>query len=91
MSISLGSALPYLKSGQIREMSAWFAVFAPRGTPPELIGSLNQRLQAALDDPKVRQRLLDVGAEPGGGSSESAAERSSALGQVIREAGIKLE
>jgi tripartite-type tricarboxylate transporter receptor subunit TctC len=122
MSISLGSALPYLKTGQIRplaaaakerlaglpdvptsaqaglpgwEMSAWFAVFAPKGTPPELVGLLNQRLQAALDDPKLRQRLLDLGAEPGGGSPESTAARLRAdhrlWGQVIRETGIKLE
>jgi tripartite-type tricarboxylate transporter receptor subunit TctC len=122
MSISIGSARPYLKSGQIRplaaaakqrlaglpdvptsaeaglpgwEMSAWFAVFAPKGTPPGVIRLLNQRLQAAIDDPKTRQRLSDIGAEPGGGSPESAAERFRAdyrlWGQVIKEAGIKLE
>jgi len=122
MSISVGSALPYLKTGQIRplaaaakerlaglpdvptsaqaglpgwEMSAWFAVFVPKGAPPEVIRLLNLRLQAALDDAKLRQRLLDLGAEPGGGSPESAAERLRAdhrlWGQVIREAGIKLE
>jgi tripartite-type tricarboxylate transporter receptor subunit TctC len=122
MSISLGSALPYLKTGQIRplaaaakerlaglpdvptsaqaglpgwEMSAWFAVFAPRGTPPEVIRLLNSRLQAALDDPKLRQRLFDLGAEPGGGSPDSTTERLRAdhrlWGQVIRDAGIKLE
>jgi len=77
------------------EMSAWFAVFAPKGTPPEVIGLLNQRLQAALDDPKLRRRLLDLGAEPGGGPPESASERLRAdhrlWGQVIREAEITLE
>jgi tripartite-type tricarboxylate transporter receptor subunit TctC len=122
MSISLGSAQPYLRSGQIRplaaaakerlaglpdvptsaqaglpgwEMSAWFAVFAPKGTPADVVRLLNQRLQAALDEPKMRQRLLELGAEPGGGSSEAATERLRAdyrlWGQVIREAGIKLE
>jgi tripartite-type tricarboxylate transporter receptor subunit TctC len=122
MSISFGSALPYLKTGQIRplaaaakerlaglpevptsaqaglpgwEMSAWFAVFAPRGTPPDVSRFLNRQLQSAIDDPKVRQRLLDLGTEPGGGSPESAAERLRAdhklWGQVIRDAGIKLE
>jgi len=122
MSISLGSALPYLKTGQVRplaaaakerlaglpdvptsaqaglpgwEMSAWFAVFAPKATPSEVVRLLNHRLQAALDDPKLRQRLLDLGAEPGGGSPEATAERLRAdhrlWGQVIRDAGIKLE
>jgi tripartite-type tricarboxylate transporter receptor subunit TctC len=76
-------------------MSAWFAVFAPKGTPADVVRLLNQRLQAALDEPKMRQRLLELGAEPGGGSSEAASERLRAdyrlWGQVIREAGIKLE
>ena len=122
MSISLGSALPYLKTGQIRplataakerlaglpdvptsaqaglpgwEMSAWFAVFAPGGAPPEVVRLLNRQLQSAIDDPKVRQRLLDLGTEPGGGTAEATAERLRAdhklWGQVIRDAGIKLE
>ena len=122
MSISLGSALPYLKTGQIRplaaatkerlgglpdvptsaqaglpgwEMSAWFAVFAPKGTPSDVSRFLNRHLQSAIDDPKVRQRLLDLGTEPGGGSPEATAERLRAdhrlWGQVIRDAGIKLE
>jgi tripartite-type tricarboxylate transporter receptor subunit TctC len=122
MSISLGSARPYLKSAQIRplaaagkqrlaglpevptsaeagvpgwEMSAWFCVFAPKGTPQEIIRLLNERLQAVIEEPKARQRLLDIGAEPGGGAAETAAERFRAdyrmWGQLIREAGIKLE
>src|ERR1044072_821458 len=122
MSISLGSALPYLKTGQIRplaaapkerlggwpdvptsaqaglpgwEMSAWFAVFAPKGTPSDVSRFLNRHLQSAIDDPKVRQRLPDLGTEPGAGSPEATAERLRAdhrlWGQVIRAAGITLE
>ena len=122
MSISLGSARPYLKSAQIRplaaaakqrlaglpevptsaeagvpgwEMSAWFCVFAPKGTPHEIIRLLNERLQVVIEEPKARQRLLEIGAEPGGGAAETAAERFRAdyrmWGQLIREAGIKLE
>jgi tripartite-type tricarboxylate transporter receptor subunit TctC len=77
------------------EMSAWFGVFVPRGTSPETVRLLNQRLQAVLDEPKTLQRLLEVGAEPIGGSSESFAERYRAdhrmWGQFIRETGIKTE
>ena len=122
MSISLGSARPYLKSGQIRalaagakhrlaglpevptsaeagvpgwEMSAWFGIFAPKETPPAILRLLNERMQAVIDDPKTRQRLLEIGAEPVGGSVESFSERFRSdyrmWGQVIRESGIKLE
>jgi len=77
------------------QMSAWFGLFAPRGTPPEIVRYLNQSLQAVLDDPKTGERLLQAGADPIGGSSESFAERYRAdhkmWGEFIREAGIKME
>ncbi|MBV9191249.1 MAG: tripartite tricarboxylate transporter substrate binding protein [Betaproteobacteria bacterium] len=77
------------------EMSAWFGLFAPRGTPAEIMRTLNQSLQAVLDDPKTRERLSQAGAEPIGGSSESCAERYRAdhkmWGEFIRDAGITME
>jgi len=77
------------------EMSAWFGVFAPRGTPPEIVRLLNDRLQGLLEEPKTGQRLLEVGADPIGGSSESFAERYRAdhrmWGEFIKETGIKPE
>jgi len=122
MSMAVGSARPYLKTGQLRplaagakhrlanlpqvpsaaeagvagwEMSAWFGVFAPRGTPMEVVRLLNQHLQALLEDSKVRERLYDAGAEPVGGSAEAFAERYRAdhrrWGQFIREIGLKTE
>ena len=122
MSMAVGSARPYLKTGQLKplaagakhrlsslpelptaaeagvpgwEMSAWFGVFAPRGTPDETVRLLNGKLQAALDEPAVRQKLGEVGAEPIGGSVESFVERYRAdykmWGNFIRETGIKQE
>ena len=77
------------------EMSAWFGLFAPRGTSAEVVRILNQSLQVVLDDPKTRERLAQAGAEPIGGSSESFAERYRAdhkmWGEFIRETGIKQE
>ena len=77
------------------EMSAWFGVFAPRGTSAEIVRNLNQSLQGVLDDPKTRERLSQAGADPIGGSSESFAERYRAdykmWGEFIREAGIRME
>jgi len=42
-------------------MSGWFGLFAPKGTPAEVIGKLNAAMVAALADPKVRARLADFG------------------------------
>ena len=122
MSMAIGSARPYLKSGQLRplaagakhrlanlpdvpsaaeagvagwEMSAWFGIFAPRGTPGEIVRTLNEKLQATIEDPAVRQRFSDAGAETLGGSAETFAERYRAdhrmWGQFIRETGIRTE
>lgn len=77
------------------EMSAWFGVFAPRDTDPEIVRLLNAKLQQVIDDPKTRERLLEIGAEPLGGPANAFAERVRAdyryWGQVVRESGIKLE
>ena len=43
--------------------SRWHALWAPRGTPREVVGRLNAALVAALADPAVRARLEDLGQE----------------------------
>jgi tripartite-type tricarboxylate transporter receptor subunit TctC len=43
------------------EVSAWNAVFAPKGTPPEAVAKLTDALDKALDDQNTRKRLLDLG------------------------------
>jgi tripartite-type tricarboxylate transporter receptor subunit TctC len=77
------------------EMSAWFGIFAPKDTPPGVVRLLNERLQAVVDEPKTKQRLFEIGAEPVGGSVESFSERFRSdfrmWGQVIKESGIELE
>jgi tripartite-type tricarboxylate transporter receptor subunit TctC len=41
--------------------SAWFGIFAPKGTPAEIIDRLNAATVQALADPAVRSRLADLG------------------------------
>ena len=41
--------------------SAWFGLFAPRGTPNDIIGKLNAAVVDALADPAVRSRLVQLG------------------------------
>jgi tripartite-type tricarboxylate transporter receptor subunit TctC len=70
--------VPTTKEGGLPdfEVSAWNALFAPKGTPKELVGKLNAALVKALDDGATRQRLLDLGAtvpDAAGRSSEALA------------------
>lgn len=77
------------------QMTTWFGLFAPRGTSPKLVNFINGKMQALIDDPKGRQRLADFGCEPVGGSAKSFGElvRSDykLWGQLVKEAGVKLE
>ena len=45
------------------KVSAWNAVFAPKGTPEPVVKKLNAALAKALDDDNVRKRLLDLGSD----------------------------
>ncbi len=45
------------------QVSAWNAVFAPKGTPPAVVAKLADALSRALDDPSTRKRLLDLGGD----------------------------
>jgi tripartite-type tricarboxylate transporter receptor subunit TctC len=43
------------------EASVWFGVGAPKNTPAAIIDKLNKELNAALTDPKIKARLVDLG------------------------------
>jgi tripartite-type tricarboxylate transporter receptor subunit TctC len=43
------------------EMSIWAGIFAPKGTPKDVIDKLARALDQALDDPGVNKRLADLG------------------------------
>ena len=43
------------------QVSAWNAIFAPKGTPAEVVAKLNGALVKALDDAPTRKRLEELG------------------------------
>jgi tripartite-type tricarboxylate transporter receptor subunit TctC len=42
-------------------VSYWHGLWAPKGTPKEIVAKLNAALVSALAEPQVRQRLADMG------------------------------
>jgi tripartite-type tricarboxylate transporter receptor subunit TctC len=77
------------------EASAWYGVGAPRGTPAEIIDKLNQAINAALADPALEARLIDIGGTTLPGSpadlGKFMAQETEKWGKVVKFAGIKPE
>ncbi len=48
------------------DADTWFGLFAPRGTPRDLVMRIRDDVAAVLQIPEVRQRLLDIGGNPSG-------------------------
>lgn len=74
---------------------AWIGLFAPRGTPPEIVTRINAALNAALADPATRERMTSRGDEPGGGTPEDMARMMAQdyarWGEVVRANNIRAE
>lgn len=77
------------------ESVAWFGILAPANTPKSIIDQLSAEVIAALASPALRQRLIDLGAEPLGSSPEEFATFVKADDErwrkLIGEIGIRLE
>ncbi len=71
----------------------WYALVAPRGTPPAIVDMLNRDVIGILHAPETRRRLEDLSLMPAGGTpAETArffAEETSVWGEVIRQANIQ--
>ena len=46
------------------EVTTWFGIGAPKGTPAPIVERLNRENNAGLNDPKIKTRLADLGGEP---------------------------
>jgi tripartite-type tricarboxylate transporter receptor subunit TctC len=62
------------------QATGWNAMFAPKGTPKEIVDRLNTAARAALNDPTTRKRFLDLGAE----LPDEAGQTPAALGELVR-------
>ena len=74
---------------------SWLALFAPAGTPKEIVNKVSAESVRILKLPDVKERLLAQGAEPIGSTPEQLATILSAdiakYAKVIRESGYKPE
>ena len=77
------------------ETYEWNAVFAPAGTPPEIVTRLNTELNKALRSPDIQERLFQIGAEPAPGTPKElddyVRKELAKWAKVVKEVGIKVE
>jgi len=66
------------------EATAWFGIGMPKGTPREIINKVNAEVNRALADPKMRERLAELGGKPIAGTPED-------FGRVIAAETLKWE
>lgn len=73
----------------------WFGILAPAGTAKEVVAKLNTEFNKALQQPELRKRLDDEGAEPAGGTPEQFAalirDDIARWGKIVRESGVRLD
>jgi tripartite-type tricarboxylate transporter receptor subunit TctC len=69
--------VPTMKEAGINgmEAGAWFGLFAPKGTPPEVIRKLNETVAMILREKSVQEGFDQQGADPMGGSPEQFAKK----------------
>ena len=79
-------------------LPGWFGLFAPKGTPKDVIGKLNAAMVEALADPAIRARFSDLGLDVASREQQTpeglAAFHKSEIERwwpIIRAAGIKAE
>jgi tripartite-type tricarboxylate transporter receptor subunit TctC len=77
------------------DISLWYGVVAPGGTPQAIVQRLNTELAKILDMPDVRKSLVEQGADIAGGTPAAfdrfMREEQARWGAVIKQAGIRPE
>ncbi|MDM9561871.1 Bug family tripartite tricarboxylate transporter substrate binding protein [Bordetella petrii] len=75
------------------DLTAWFSFVAPRGTPPEVLATLQQALATTLQDQQVRDKLLAMGIEPRSGTAQELTEQirteQPVIEQLVEQAGLE--
>ena len=77
------------------EAGSWFGYFAPKGTPPEVVATLNKAVNEIIAVPAMEAQLVKEGADPAGGTPQQFAQfvqrEFEKWRQVVQDSGAKAE
>jgi tripartite-type tricarboxylate transporter receptor subunit TctC len=101
-SIQRSAALPDLPTiaesgGAMKgfDASSWFGLFAPAGTPMDIVNRINQETAKSFQSPAFKERLLSQGAIPGGQPpaefAKFIATETKKWSQVVKVSGAKVD
>ena len=79
----------------LEDMSVWLGLVAPKGTPPAIIGKIQQKVAQILSDPAMREKSERTGASPVTSTPEQFGrfirEEADRWSRVLKETGIKYD
>jgi tripartite-type tricarboxylate transporter receptor subunit TctC len=77
------------------EVSVWFGISGPKGTPPDIVEKLNAAVNAVLAKPELKARFHDLGGEAMPMSPAEfghlVADETAKWAKVVKSAGLKVE
>ena len=77
------------------DVNVWLGLFAPKGTSPKIVATINAEVNKVLKMPDIRDKLANAGITPAGGTSEAFAEfvrtDYANWGKVVKASGVKLQ
>lgn len=94
---SLAPELPTVAESGLAgfDISTWFGIFAPAGTPREAVARLHSEFTRALAAPDVREKMLNMGAEPVGNTPAEFATfiraEAEKYARVIKASGARVD
>ena len=94
---AIAPEVPTMEEGGLKgfDFVTWSGIFAPAGTPKDVVERLNREIGRVLADPDIRKRLIALGGEPLGGPPEALGERVRRelpmWTSLVQDAGAKAE
>jgi tripartite-type tricarboxylate transporter receptor subunit TctC len=77
------------------DISTWFGLLAPAGTPADVIAKWNAEVVKALNAPDVREKMLAQGAEPAPTSPQEfaafIAKERDKYAKIVKASGAKVD
>ena len=75
--------------------TTWWGLFAPAGTPPEIVAKIHRDTLAALQNAELKERFAGLSVDPGGGSSRDFADyvrqEIAKYDRIVKQVNIKAD